>query len=320
MTHRGSAAKRGHYQLRWWVLAIGVAVALAIAIRPISLLVSHGSVRGHSSTKGAAASSHSSAPTASPWPSVDVPVVSAIPGILRPHSNPEFMATFSGSQLNTSVWSTCYPGFDQSGCTNFGNPNAELEWYVPTQVQVAGGLLHLVAQQIPTTGRTASGGPQTYACRSGMVTTYPSFQFEYGYIQVVAKIPSGAGLWPALWLAAANNKWPPEMDMVEVNSGPAPYAGMFFHYSTSTGNGVQEIHTSSAQVSGWHTFALSWTSSQMTWLLDGHVMMIVRQDVPHQEMYFIANLAEAITSSNRDVTAGECNGSLDISSVKVWGP
>lgn len=321
MSHRSAAANGARHRWRWWALATGVvAVALGIAIGPLGLLASHGSVTGHGAIRGAAASSSPPAPTAAPSPTADVPVVPDAPGILRPTTNPEFAATFSGSQLNTSVWATCYPGFDQSGCTNYGNPDAELEWYVPTQVQVSGGQLHLVAQRTPTAGKTESGAPETYACRSGMVTTYPSFRFEYGYIQVVADIPAGAGLWPALWLEPANNQWPPELDMVEANAGPSPYDGFFFHYATPSGNSFQQVLTTSARITGWHTFGLSWTSSQVTWLLDGQVVMTARQYVPHQEMYFIANLAEAISASDRYVTSDECNGSLDISSVKVWAP
>ena len=127
---------------------------------------------------------------------------------------PAFVADFSGSELRTSVWSTCYPWQEQpSGCTNFGNP--EYEWYLPSQVRQSGGILHLVAQHVPTQGQTADGGAKQYSCRSGMVTTYPGFRFEYGYVQVVVRLPDGPGLWPAFWLLASDLKWPPEIDIFE---------------------------------------------------------------------------------------------------------
>ena len=126
-----------------------------------------------------------------------VVVPSSSPPGLNPAWRPAFTADFSGSRLNTSVWATCYPWMDTpSGCTNFGN--TEYEWYLPGQDQVSGGVLHLVAQRTPTPGMTADGTPKAYSCRSGMVTTYPGFRFQYGYVQVVAQIPNGPGLWPAL--------------------------------------------------------------------------------------------------------------------------
>ena len=100
------------------------------------------------------------------------------------------------------------------GCRNWGNPE-EAEWYLPSQVKVSGGDVRLYARRKPTAGTTSTGAPEEYGCRSGMITSYPGFKFEYGFVQVVANIPHGRGLWPALWLAAANGQFPPEIDMVE---------------------------------------------------------------------------------------------------------
>jgi serralysin len=186
-------------------------------------------------------------------------------------------------------------------------------------VQVYGGLLHLVAQRKPTEGRTSTGAPEEYACRSGMVTTDPGFEFKYGLIQIVAKIPANPGLWPALWLGAASFKWPPEMDIVEAWGGQRFFAAAFFHFATASGNEqLRGLITPYTAASGWHTFGLSWTSTQMTWLLDGKAFFTTREHIPHQKMYFIADLAEAITRAQPDVLPGECDGSLLIRSVEVW--
>src|SRR5262249_26962676 len=121
-----------------------------------------------------------------------------------------FSATFSGSRLNTSVWGTCYPWESQSGCANLGNSSLEYQWYTPSQDQVQDGALHIVAKKEPTVG-----GGRTYDYQSGLVTTFPGYQFQYGYIEVEARVPSATGLWSALWLAAANEQWPPEIDILE---------------------------------------------------------------------------------------------------------
>jgi beta-glucanase (GH16 family) len=220
----------------------------------------------------------------------------------------EFDASFPGSRLNTSLWSTCYPWMDRrSGCTNFGNP--EYQWYLPSQDRVSGGVLRLVAKRSPTAGRTRHGAAAEYGCRSGMITTYPSLRFKYGYIQVVARIPASPGLWPALWLAAANFRWPPEIDMME-KWGTTDDFSVFFHPA-----GTDHVPAMRSRLSpGWHAFSLSWTKSHLAWYVDGRKILTVRQRIPHQRMYFIADLAEA----EYPKTTAECSGTMLIRSVKVW--
>jgi len=221
----------------------------------------------------------------------------------------KFDATFTGSQLNTQVWDTCFP-WASSGCTNFGNTDdPDLEWYQAPQDQVGGGALHLVAQREPTAGLNEQGAGKEYACRSGMVTTYPSLRFEYGYVQVTAQIPFGKGLWPAFWLAAANDKWPPEVDMLE-HWGSQATGSVYLHPLTGARQGGSVTMPSLA--TGWHTFGLYWSKTTLAWYYDGVQVFSTSVGVPQQDMYFIANLADDNTS------AGSCSGSLLIKSVEVW--
>lgn len=282
----------------------------------------------HTTSTGSSSASASQSPSASASAVAAAPTKSAapnIPGVIQTHGSPEWSATFTGTSLDTKVWSTCYPQYQQTGCQNFSNSKIEGQWYLPSQDQVYGGVLHLVAQREPTLGTTQAGAPKTYSCRSGMVTSYPGFSFEYGYIQVTASIPTGEGLWPALWLAATNLQWPPEMDIVEAWGAnyhyPSFFASTYFHFSGPSGlASVHQAIKPAATVMGWHTFGLSWTKTQMTWLVDGKAIMTTHQGIPHQKMYFIADLADSVSATNPVVAPGECDGSLLIRSVKVWRP
>jgi beta-glucanase (GH16 family) len=222
-----------------------------------------------------------------------------------------FDSAFSGSQLDSSVWGTCYP-WAAGGCTNYGNTNdQDREWYQASQDQVSGGILHLVAQREPTLGVSQNGAPKEYACRSGIVTTYPSLRFEYGYVQITAKIPFDKGLWPAFWLAAANLRWPPEIDILE-HWWTAPYGKVYLHPTAGPRQGGAVNLPDLA--AGWHTFSIEWTKSRLTWYYDGSQILTTTTGVPQQAMYLIANLADDNTSP------GTCSGSLLIKSVKVWQP
>ncbi len=284
---------------RQWKLLAGVPLALVLILWGLGIIGSHAPSRGTSST-----------PAKSPSPRTADEGSSAT----DPKGKLEFSAAFAGSTLDTNVWGTCYPAMDlPAGCTNFGNK--EYQWYLGSQDRVADGELRLVASRVPTAGTTKDGGYEQYDCRSGMVTTYSSFHFEYGYMQVVAKIPDRPGLWPGLWLAAEDGVWPPEIDLIEAwgaTNGRPESAGAYFHPAPIGTPQVRAL-LSRKQSVGWHKFGLLWTKSELVWSVDGKTVLTVRQRVPHEQMYFIADLAEFT-----EPTLGACSGTLAIRSVKVW--
>ncbi len=252
----------------------------------------------------ASVSSHAAAVSASAARS---PASTAVPD---PTTTPTFSSNFSGSSLNTSIWATCYPGFNPAtGCQNFGNDD-ELEWYLPSQDRVSGGDLDLVAQPEATAGYNSSGAAETYNCRSGMVTTYPSVNFEYGIVQVVADIPQTYGLWSWIWLLPSNGAWPPEIDMEETWGPPDVESAATFHPADYV-----EVQASEAAAlpSGWHTFTLDWTPTSLTWWLDGTEVMTTSSDIPSQPMYLLLDLADYAQTSTQG-----CSGTMEISSVKIW--
>lgn len=238
----------------------------------------------------------------------------AAPAVTAPKGwSVTFNQGFSGKKLNTKVWATCYywaaPG---SGCTNTGNSNEEKEWYLPSQDQVSGGELHLVAKRQATQGTNGNGKPEEFSCRSGMVTSNPSLNFEYGMVQLVVRLPYGNGLWPALWLAASNHRWPPEIDLLE-HWASQSNVGVYLHPTDGIRQGGR-VNLPSNFSKGWHSVTLSWTKNRLTWYLDGHQVFTTTKDIPQQKMYLVMNVADTSTA------AGTCSGSMLVKSVKVWQP
>lgn len=224
---------------------------------------------------------------------------------------------FAGNSLNSAVWTTCYLWnfAPAAGCTNFGN--AELEWYMPSQDQVSGGALHLVAQRTPTSGEDANGQPLTYPWTSGVVTTQDHVDFTYGYIQVVARIPKGDGFWPALWLLPLNG-WPPEIDIMENFGNDTSNVYLTNH---PVGAPQQEliVNTGTDLSTAYHTFAVDWEPGAITWYLDGQAKYTVTSGVPSVPMYFIANLAIDGTPGRANPDASTpSSASFDIKSVEIW--
>jgi beta-glucanase (GH16 family) len=219
---------------------------------------------------------------------------------------------FAGTQLDTGTWATCYDWATNPsvGCDN--NPTAEKEWYIPSQVNVSGGTVNLVAKQEPTQGLSTSGAAKTFTCRSGMISSKPGFNFTYGLIQITAKLPYGPGLWPALWLAATNDQWPPELDIME-HWYSEPQMKIYDHTVGKKYLGGP-VPTPANLSAGFHTYSLLWTKDRVTWYLDGVQVFTTTSYVPQQAMYFIANVADDSTA------AGACTGTMEIQSVKVWQP
>ena len=283
---------------------------------------SSGIVKAHSavsSTPSATAATPTTTTTAPPTTTTTTPPSSTTTTTTPVSTNPApaagmslaFTAGFTGSSLDASVWDTCYEWYvAASGCTSYDT--GETEWYLPAQDQVSGGALHLVATETPTQGTDANGAPKTYPYTSGMVTTFSSFNFTYGYVQVVARIPGGTGTWPALWLLPQNGSWPPEIDIME-NYGTPNLMEATLHWGATDQVAYRDVTSPSNLSSGWHTYGLLWQPGSLTWYLDGQVVYtFMGSEVPSQPMYFLANLAingPAAPSS-----------SFDIQSVQIYQP
>lgn len=223
-----------------------------------------------------------------------------------------FSTDFPGTTLDTSTWAECYPWSPSPlGCSNFGNSD-EREWYLPSQVHVENGALALVAQRTPTEGTDVNGHPKMYTCRSGMVTTYPSVYFKYGFVQVVARLPFGQGLWPAIWLVPENGSWPPEIDIVE-HWGTASTARATLHFSKQNKQQRGTVYFPQAD-QGWHTYTLSWTQSRISVWYDGKLALTTTKNIPQLAMYLLLDLADDSNSP------GSCAGTMYVKSVNVWEP
>ena len=228
-----------------------------------------------------------------------------------------FNDEFAGSSLDSSKWDPCYPWANTGvGCTNFGNP--ELEWYLPSQNTVSGNALHLNASKTATSGTTRDGQPKKYDWRSGMVTTYHSFQFTYGYVAVRARVPKGDGLWSGLFLLPRSEAWPPEIDIAETygddtnkfNVVLQPAQGPQFPTSVSAPSDLS---------TGYHTYAVDWEPSSITWSIDGKTVHRYTGDrSPSEPMYLVADLAVANLFGIGPTASSPSQGSLDIAAVSIF--
>ena len=156
--------------------------------------------------------------------------------------------------------------------------------------RVNNGKLHIRATPIPETLR---GAAQNHAYASGILTTAKSFSMTYGYLEFRARVPSGRGLWPALWLLPVDQSWPPEIDVIEVLGDRTDRLWLTVFSrgwwgAKKTANAVETVDLSR----NFHTFGMKWTETDITWFLDGReIARIPTPSDMHKPMYIIMNLA-----------------------------
>ena len=103
--------------------------------------------------------------------------------------------------------------------------NHEAQWYQEDNARQENGCLVIEARKerrsnptYKTEGRRDWRSEREFIeYTSSSLTTRRSFSFLYGRLEVRAKIPTGGGAWPAIWLLGKDMPWPScgEIDVME---------------------------------------------------------------------------------------------------------
>lgn len=220
-----------------------------------------------------------------------------------------FHDDFPGAKLDPAKWIGCFP-WAPTGCNN--PPNNSMEWFTPSQATVSDGMLHITAAKDPILGQAPDGSPQMYPYRSANVTTAGKFDFTYGYVQFRANFPIGRGLWPAIWMLSSDHKFPPEIDIMEIqNMIPGKVAEVFHGVATQLGQDVYGVF-------GWHTYGLLWEPGSLTWYIDGVPKLNVTAEVPSEPMYLLVTMAVGGDWPGPPTADTPFPSTLDVSDIQVW--
>jgi beta-glucanase (GH16 family) len=209
-----------------------------------------------------------------------------------------FSDHFLGTTLDTTEWSTCY----YWACTNGGNN--ELQWYQSSQVTVHNGTVFLTVVPEPIHGKEYL---------SGMLSSHGKFSFRYGYVQIVAKLPLGRGLWSAFWTEPENGTWPPEIDIME-NWAQSDTVSLYVHYGAANHFDASSVYLPTAS-SAFHTYGVDWEPGSVSWYVDGFLWAHFAVSIALPE-YLIADLA--VNGRLPPNSAVRFPQSLEIRSIEVW--
>jgi len=167
---------------------------------------------------------------------------------------------FDGTELNLGDWNFELGDGCDLGICGWGN----------NEPQIYTALNHEVKDGMLTINILNDGGTYT----STRITTKDKVEFTYGRIEARAKIPTGTGVWPAIWMLGANIDdvgWPRcgEIDILEyVGKNPGEVFNSV-HTLASSGNTINTETTSIPDIEeGFHVFAANWTSNRIEFFVD----------------------------------------------------
>jgi beta-glucanase (GH16 family) len=175
--------------------------------------------------------------------------------------------------------------------------NAEKQYYTKDRrenVRVEDGNLIIEARKetYPIPGQNGKTAEYT----AGSIETYgPSNTWQYGRIEVRAKIPTGRGMWPAIWMLPptigqpGHADWPEcgEIDIME-NVGYDPHV---LHGTVHTGayNHVKKTEKGKQlrlerPWENYHVYAVEWDAKKIDFLIDDVVYNTFENDGKNDPM------------------------------------
>lgn len=204
--------------------------------------------------------------------------------------------SFQSSPTGGAVgWATELPFW---GAEHTLSGNDEAEYYVDSSqpnspFSISNGVLTIQASPASTSG----GNPAGLAYNSGAITTYQSFSQLYGYFEIRAQLPDGAGLWPAFWLMPTGFKAGPELDVFEV-LGDQPNVLYSTVHSANGQAALEQAVTVADTSAAFHTYGVDWGPQKTVFYMDGQIIATAAtpadMNVP---MYMLLNLAVGGSSS-----------------------
>jgi beta-glucanase (GH16 family) len=163
-----------------------------------------------------------------------------------------------------------------------------------------GGVLGLVAGPTPPAALPRLNG---FPYVSGMISSRAGFLQKHGYFEIRARLPAGAGLWPAFWLLTPG-AWPPEIDAMEAR-GAFGYA-VHLHWSEGGTHRSSGCEIALADGSAaFHAYGVLWTPEAVAFYLDRvPVAWIAAKPGFDRPMYMLANLAVGGWAGEPDASTG----------------
>ncbi len=180
-------------------------------------------------------------------------------------------------------------------------------------VRVKNGKLELIARKENFKNKRYNPEVKNYRINtetsdytSGSINTKEKFEFKYGRVEVRAKLPSGDGVWPAIWMLGVNFEeveypYAGEIDIMEhVGKNPNEiHATVHFPWDNAQGiksHGGSKIIANPSEE--FHVYSVNWTEDKIQFLIDNSLyhefnthLLNGKNNPFRKPFYLILNLA-----------------------------
>jgi len=199
---------------------------------------------------------------------------------------------FNGTSIDQNNW-----GYDL-GASGWGNNELQNYTSLNANSYIANGSLVIEAIKGPNGNYT-----------SARMITKGKRTFQYGRIDIRAKLPKGQGIWPALWMLGTNIDnvgWPAcgEIDIMEYLGHQTSTVHGTAHWGAQGSTSSQSSSSRFDLTSGnfyekFHVFSIIWEANRIRWYMDDQLFHTVTTTTTNgaanwrfnQEFFFIFNIA-----------------------------
>lgn len=230
---------------------------------------------------------------------------------------------FSHAETYDSAFWTAETGFFR---------NKEAQYYQPANVSVKGGALVLEGRRetVSNAAYDALGPDWRTTTKSADYTSgsvVSKEAFTYGVFEVVARLPQGAGAWPAIWTIDEHSGPYREIDIVEaVGAKPGKVSSTVY-----AGRDLKSVAHWGAETpmpdlaAAFHDYKLEWRKDLVAISIDGREVLRVNPEEAHNDgvdplrasMHLRINLALGGSWGGR-IDDAALPARLEVKSVKVW--
>ncbi|MFN4113216.1 MAG: family 16 glycosylhydrolase [Sphingomonadaceae bacterium] len=199
---------------------------------------------------------------------------------------------FDGDEIDIGKWQ-----FDVD-CWGGGNNERQCYTDSPRNAAVADGVLRIVARKESHTGpaypphvKASQSDPDALATKpftSARLVTRGKAAWQYGRIEVRARLPQGQGTWPAIWMLPEDNAYGTwaasgEIDILEAVNLGVPCAkcpggvedtilGTLHFGGLWPDNALNSSEMHAPEVlEGFHTYGIVWAPGVIEWTHNGQV-------------------------------------------------
>lgn len=212
---------------------------------------------------------------------------------------------------NPEIWNF------EIGNGDSGWGNQELQYYTDQNAIVSDGTLKINLIAEPTNGFNYS---------SSRLNTLDNFDFQYGRIEIKAKLPTGAGTWPALWMMGTNFPtigWPfcGEIDIMEHRGNQQDVIHGSLHFpENSGGNAISRTTDVSGVSEEFNLYTVEWTEDQILFAVNNQVYHVFENNsmLPFNDsFYIILNVAMGGTFGG-DVDPDFDRSSMEVDYIRIY--